>query len=686
MKPWLLFLVIFTLHFTGKGQENLSADTVAMEEIVVKSYLSEQAYLSTPASVAVLDAKQLRIHTDLSLLPALNLVPGVRMEERSPGSYRLSIRGSLLRSPFGVRNVKIYLDEFPLTDAGGNTYLNLIDPSAACRIEVLRGPDGSLFGANSGGVFLLGLNSGTSDTTSLEAGLRSGSYGLLHQHVSATYTAGPIRFSGNQAYQRSDGYRSNSSMHRLFVQGVSSYQYGKNNSIKLLLMYADLGYRTPGGLTLAQYEEDPRQARPASRLNPGAVEQKAGIYNKTLFSGLSNTLFITDRVRMVTSAFGSATKFENPFITNYEIRDEKNLGLRTFADVYSRPDANFPWKLSLGMEGQQGSQDIANYSNNGGLADSLTASDNLRIRQAFYFSRYTATIAERLTTEMAVSYNTNTYFYDKGATTTGMRTFGGQWMPRLALSYKVNKALTVRTTISKGYSPPTIAEVRSSNNQINTGLTPESGWNREAGFRITLWKNRLMADVAAYRYDLKHAIVRRTDDTGAEYFSNAGGTRQLGLEIYSRLWLVVPRMHGVFRSLQMAGSYTYSHFNFRDYSVGSSDYSGNKLTGVPPIVAVVSLEAGLSAGLSIFAEINSTSSLPLNDGNTAEASGYQLLISKIQWSRQWSETTLLNLYVGGNNLLNQKFSLGNDINAFGGRYYNAAPPVNFFAGFNITFK
>ncbi|MEJ0103149.1 MAG: hypothetical protein WDO19_11585 [Bacteroidota bacterium] len=39
----------------------------------------------------------------------MNNTPGVRMEERSPGSYRLNLRGSTLRSPFGVRNVKVYL-------------------------------------------------------------------------------------------------------------------------------------------------------------------------------------------------------------------------------------------------------------------------------------------------------------------------------------------------------------------------------------------------------------------------------------------------------------------------------------------------------------------------------------------------------------------------------------------------
>jgi len=62
------------------------------------------------------------------------------MEERSPGSYRLSMRGSLLRSPFGVRNIKIYMDDLPLTDATGNTYLNLIDLNQLSSIEITSKP------------------------------------------------------------------------------------------------------------------------------------------------------------------------------------------------------------------------------------------------------------------------------------------------------------------------------------------------------------------------------------------------------------------------------------------------------------------------------------------------------------------------------------------------------------------
>ena len=74
-----------------------------------------------------------------SLVPAMNTVAGVGMEERSPGSYRLSIRGSLLRSPFGVRNIKIYIDDVPLTDATGNTYLNLLDPNHLQSAEIIKG-------------------------------------------------------------------------------------------------------------------------------------------------------------------------------------------------------------------------------------------------------------------------------------------------------------------------------------------------------------------------------------------------------------------------------------------------------------------------------------------------------------------------------------------------------------------
>src|ERR1700746_3325670 len=126
--PITIFLLLALSSFAQQKPDTLRRDTTKhLNQVTVTGYLTDQPVLSVPASVSVLTPAQLQLQPGNSLVPALNTVPGVRMEERSPGSYRLSIRGSLLRSPFGVRDVKVYFGEIPLTDAGGNTYLNAID-------------------------------------------------------------------------------------------------------------------------------------------------------------------------------------------------------------------------------------------------------------------------------------------------------------------------------------------------------------------------------------------------------------------------------------------------------------------------------------------------------------------------------------------------------------------------------
>ena len=143
-----LFLLPASPVIAQNKPDTLKKDSIkTLNGVTVRAYLSEQPVLNVPASISVISQQQLNVQPDNSFISVLNSQPGVRAEERSPGSYRLSIRGSLLRSPFGVRDVKIYFDDIPLTDAGGNTYLNAIDFNSIHNMEILKGPDGSLFGA-----------------------------------------------------------------------------------------------------------------------------------------------------------------------------------------------------------------------------------------------------------------------------------------------------------------------------------------------------------------------------------------------------------------------------------------------------------------------------------------------------------------------------------------------------------
>jgi iron complex outermembrane receptor protein len=113
------------------------------------------------------------------------------------------------------------------------------------------------------------------------------------------------------------------------------------------------------------------------------------------------------------------------------------------------------------------------------------------------------------------------------------------------------------------------------------------------------------------------------------------------------------------------------------------DYSGNRLTGVPRQVAVSSLQFRLPQSVYVFVQHNYTARLPVNDANTVYAGSYHLLQAKAGWQVPWHYRTRLNIYAGADNLLNQKYSLGNDLNAVGNRYYNPAPLRNFYVGVNV---
>jgi len=676
-----LLLTIFL--FSGCARVLYAQDsTVKLNDITVTGYINPQPLFTATTSAAIIDSQQLKSFAGTSLVPVLNTAPGVRMEERSPGSYRLSIRGSLLRSPFGIRNVKVYMNGVPLTDAGGNTYLNALSLVALSGIEILKGPDGSIFGANSGGVVLLNTNNDV-DGSERILGLSTGSYGLFNEQVHLKQKAGKHILNFSQSYIQSSGYRENSALRRLYIYLDDKWQYSASNYLSAFAFYSNLRYQTPGGLTASQYKEYPAAARFPTALLPGAKAQKAAVYNKMLFGGLTHHADLSSRARHVISLFGSTNAFKNPFITNYETRDEKTYGIRTYLnyDLLTGTAPDPVLEYTIGAEWQTTEADIRNYGNIGGERGSLQAADNITSRQYFIFSQLKYSPVERLVVEAAASLNKASYTFND----TLRSSFGIQVMPRLAISYKINEHFSLRGIISRGYSMPTTAEIRPPDNKIYQNLQPENGWNFEAGLRSRLWDRRLLLDVALYHYRLHNAIVRRQHTGGSEYFINAGGTRQTGVEAQATINIVRPRSSAFIRALSVTGSYTLNLFYFSNYSIGNDIFSGNRLTGVPRNVIVTGLNISFPGSLYLFAQHNYTDKIPLNDGNTKYADAYHLIQAKAGWKLKITAKGYLDIFAGADNILNEKYSLGNDLNAAGGRYFNAATPVNYFAGLTLSF-
>ena len=180
----LLLLLPATLHAqtappdTARGPRVLPAATVV-------GYGQNLPLRRTAAAVGVVDARVIGRFSAAALTAAVNTLPGVRLEERATGSYRLNIRGSALRSPYGVRNVKVYYNDIPFTDATGSTALNLLDAATIGRIEVIKGPAGSVYGAGTGGVALFTTRRPVVGEARAQVGVTVGSYGLRRYSVAA---------------------------------------------------------------------------------------------------------------------------------------------------------------------------------------------------------------------------------------------------------------------------------------------------------------------------------------------------------------------------------------------------------------------------------------------------------------------------------------------------------------------
>jgi iron complex outermembrane recepter protein len=678
----LLLLLTLAASTFSLAQVTESDSTKILNEVVVRAYLYNRPMSEVPAAVVTLDQKDLERFNNTSFLPAVNLVPGVRMEERSPGSYRFSIRGSLLRSPFGVRNVKMYWNGLPLTDGGGNTYLNLLDFNAVTSSEIIKGPGGSLYGAGTGGVVLF-----TKDPSNPGIRLSSvfGSYGLQRYQLSAQVGNDNVKASVQYAHQQADGYREQTKMDRDAINADINFELGGKSSLNATLFYTDLYYETPGGLTKAQYDEDASQARPPKTSPPplpGAVEAEAAVRNKTFYGGLMYEYQWSDNWVTKAGLYGSHTDFENPTIRNYEIREEENLGGRTDTQFSFNKDT-WKGKITFGGEYQYFFSPLDVYDNNFGETGAVQTKDELKSEQLLLFLQADIDLPGDFYLTLGGSANFLKYNFASVLTSPAdeqQRKFDPVFSPRLALLKKLSNSISVYGSVSKGFSPPSLAEVRPSAGTYNNSLNPERGISYELGLRGGFWKQQLLFDINGYDFELDETIVIQRTSDGAEYFVNAGNTSQKGIE--ARITWAPQTGSSFLTAFKMWTSYTYNHYRFEEYVQDGNDYSGNRLTGVAPTIALFGLDLTFN---KVYLNIttNYTDAIPLNDANTEYAESYFLLGGRVGYRADQNKTFPIEVFAGVDNVLDEKYSLGNDLNAVGGRYYNAAAPRNFYVGVNL---
>lgn len=133
---------------------DLRAQTAELEEIVVTASRREQSVQDVPASVAVLDPESYAAGGLNTLTEVLKYVPGVNFNDGgAPGQGSITVRG--VANIFSTASVGIYVDDVPYGSVtafaeGANFALDNLLGNVE-RVEIIKGPQGTLFGASSMG-------------------------------------------------------------------------------------------------------------------------------------------------------------------------------------------------------------------------------------------------------------------------------------------------------------------------------------------------------------------------------------------------------------------------------------------------------------------------------------------------------------------------------------------------------
>ena len=236
---FLLPLSLFLWIALQAQQEDTTKQSVQLPDVTIKAFEQNKGVIKVPASINVINRQTLSLFSPTSIVQAVNTTPGVRMEERSPGSYRFNIRGSSLRSPFGVRNVKVYFNDIPITDPGGHTYLNQLGYYNFNSIEIIKGPGSSLYGAGTGGVLLI-ENMSDNERAGITSEYATGSYNLQNIYAGLSTGSQKLVSRGTFQHQQNDGYRNQSSLRRDVHSWTGLFKMNENKYLKVSYLYGDL--------------------------------------------------------------------------------------------------------------------------------------------------------------------------------------------------------------------------------------------------------------------------------------------------------------------------------------------------------------------------------------------------------------------------------------------------------------
>ena len=674
-----IFLLASIIATAGARSDNAHAATTDLEEIVVVATRRDSTIRDVARSVSAVDRERIQRATQqLGIDESLSGVPGLYMQNRYNFSQdlRISLRGFGARSSFGIRGIRIYVDDIPETLPDGQGQVDSIDIGSAERIEVLRGPASALYGNAAGGVINVRSELGA-DEPFIEARLAAGEFDFRKAQLKLGGSGERLDYLLNMSSQSLDGYRDHARSESDLVNGKLGWSINENNRLIVSANYIDQPLaKDPGGINAAQAVIAPSSARDAnvafdagealSQSRLGLVYRYSGDKSELL---LRNYYVWRDFSNLLPFTSGGAVEIERFFYGAGAQYDRSFL-------------ANDALSMTVGFDIDRQQDDRQRFDNNAGIAGALVFDQDEDVSSDGIYLHANYQLAENWQVTAGVrrdqiSYDVSDNFIDNGDDS-GRLDFD-ETSVSAGLTFQQG-AGTWFAAYATSFETPTTTELANPDGGggFNDALQAQTAANLELGYRRAM--NAFSWDLALFNIELEDELVpfELPAFPGRTFYENAGKSSRFGVEAAIR-W---QNDSGVSAEL----SYTYSDFKFDEFvDDDGNDFSGNRLPGLPRHFGYANVSLGSDDGFFGLLEASYSGSLFANNANLVEVDSYIVSNLRFGWRGRMGRW-LIEPFAGINNIMDEAYNSNIRINAFGARYYEPAPVRHYYGGIVIRFE
>ena len=672
----ILLLIILLISNTRAVSQQLEIsklnDTIQIAAVNVSASVLEGRLNTIPGNISLLNSHKLSLQSELAISEYLNTIPGVQMHSATYNTNRIVIRGIGSRSPYSTNRVRAYLNDIPLTNGDGITFIEDIDVERLGRVEIIKGPSSALYGAGLGGTIKL---STAKQNKLLQSNVHYGSFNTTKVNIGAGFGHKNKQTAISIHRTSSDGFRQNSNYLRNSIYLTTEKKTTQAN-VDFTLVYSNMISQIPSSLSRDVYEASPQLAA------PNWLSVKGYEHQHRLLAGVSvQTRFNPHWLNKLTLFGGGHREFEKRPFNNLK-EESVRYGLRNklFFSI-----ANFDFVTGLELFGEN--HHWYTFVNGESRQTTVNDIDELRLfSNIFAICNYK--VNSRLLLTAGANVNRLNYRYHRIFSDKGAYSFPFIASPRLGLNYEITPGMNLYVSAGHGFSAPSLEETLLPDGEKNPDIKPEQGWMLELGNRIANANGRLFIDASVYHILLHNLLVTKRISEAVFTGVNAGRSLHTGIEMQTSFLLV---NWGSFPGrLKLEGAATLSQNIFVEFEDDGNVYSGKNLPGVPNTFANFGIIWNPVSFLQFNINTRHSGMQYLNDANTQKAEGYWLSNIKLSFIQNFYKRLNIKFDAGINNLFDNQYisMILPNAPSFGTnapRYFYPGAPRNWYLNIEVGF-